>query len=667
MPQVFGAPSIGSVIATGSQTISIGSVFNLTTISSGNPAYIDVTALDRNEYAYAKLPQLGYFQANGVTLGEKNTYGDDYGAGIIYTYLSQTGQYFNSTYGYLNQLSYVSSASQYDNTYLTIVGSNNLSTLSTTYISGTSIPISQDAFILVNNAAYNNTPVLGSVDIVTNGLVTPPAPTQATPGSLVSAANSFKGVVWNKDGCWTLASNIAAKAGSSLPTSTSLADSSGAAQANGEWIVVYNGGLYLKPTIAQAEQNLLPGDILTVAWSLTGPDQGGGHITTVVSGSGVSATVLDNIQISGAKGNIIDANDVSVTTSSLDSDLTYNQAIASSIVVYRLDTPTITVKSSTNTTYAGGALKLSPLFSATDAGGLGSLPITQYAFYDVGTGGAQSNQFVVNGAAVSAHTSASATIVTAANLSSIQLSSFASLGAGADTVYVSAYNGSYWGDWVSLGVQQASAISVNASSPYTVKAANLYLLGDTGTDTVVINNAASNFSINANGYATNSWSIVDNTGALGTTFVSNVSRLAFSTGNVAFDTGATQNAGGAYMLYQAAFNRTPDTAGLGFWIHSLDVGTNINTVAGNFITSPEFIGLYGANPSNSSLVTNLYANVLHRTPDTNGYNYWMDLLNSNNSLAMKSAILEDFASSPENVANVAAQIAHGISYQAYVG
>jgi hypothetical protein len=667
MPQVFGAPSIGSVIATGSQTISIDSVFNLASVPAGNPTYIDVTALDRSEYAYAKLPQLGYFQANGVTLSEKNTYGDDYGAGIIYTYLAQTGQYFNSTYGYLSQLSYVSSASQYDNTYLTIVGSNNLSTLSTTYISGTSTPISQDALILVNNAAYNNTPVLGSVDVVTDGLAALPTPTQATPSSIVGAANSFKGIVWNNNGCWTLASNIAAKAGSSLPISTSLADGSGAAQANGEWIVVYNGGLYLNPTIAQAEQILLPGDILTVAWSLTGPDQGGGHITTVVSGSGVNATVLDNIQISGAKGNIIDANDVSVTTSSLNSDLTYNQAIASSIVVYRLDTPTITVKSSINAVYDGGALKLSPLFSATDAGGLGLLPITQYAFYDVGTGAAQSNEFVVNGVAVSAHTSASEVVVTAANLSSVQLGSSASLAAGTDAIYVSAYNGSYWGDWVSLGVQQASAISINASSPYTVKAANLSLLGDTGTDTVVINSAASNFSINANSYATNSWSIIDNTGALGTTSVSNVSRLAFSTGNIALDIGATQNAGGAYMLYQAAFNRTPDLVGLGFWIYSLDVGTNINTVAGDFITSPEFIGLYGANPTNSSFVTNLYANVLHRTPDTNGYNFWMGLLSGNNSLAMKSAILEDFASSPENVANVAAQIAHGISYQAYVG
>jgi len=664
MNQSFGNPIPGSVIVTGAESISISNLFSLS-ISSPNPKYIDVTVLDRNEYPYARLPQLGFFQANGANAVQNNTYADDYGVGIIYTYQAQTGQYFNSAYGYLNQLSYVSSNTQYDNAFITIFGGDSLNTLSSNFISGTHTPISQDALILVNNAASYNVSVLGSIDIVTNSSIKSPA-LVATPGSIVNAANSFSGAVWNNEGCWTLASNIVAKAGSSLPTSTTLANSTGAAQANGEWIVVYNGGAYLNPTIAQAQQCLLPGDILTVAWSLTGPDRGGGHITTIVAGSGLNATVLDNIQNSGSNGNIVDANDVHVTVSSLNADLIYNQAIASSIVVYRLDTPTISVNSAINSIFSGGSIKLSPLFSATDAGGLGSLPISEYALYDVGTGGAVNNTFLVDGATVAAHTSGSAVIVSASSLPSIQLQTSWGI-TGSDTIYISAYNGSYWGDWSSLEVDGHLPIYLSANQSINVIAPNEYFVGDSSIDTLIFNGPTSNFSITTNLGIPGSFSILDKTGYMGTTFLSNISRASFSNGNIAFDIGATQDAGEAYMLYQAAFNRKPDMLGLGFWIHSLDVGVNINTVASDFITSGEFMSLYGLNPSNSSFVTSLYANVLHRSPDNLGYNYWMGLLSSNNSLTMKSFILEDFASSPENVANLASQIAQGISYQAFVG
>jgi hypothetical protein len=161
-------------------------------------------------------------------------------------------------------------------------------------------------------------------------------------------------------------------------------------------------------------------------------------------------------------------------------------------------------------------------------------------------------------------------------------------------------------------------------------------------------------------------SIVDSTGSLGVTSLNGVERIQFADSNIALDTGSTQNGGMSYELYQAAFNRTPDKPGLGFWIHSLDVGININTVAQNFITSPEFSTLYGANPSAATLINGFYQNVLHRAPDTPGYNYWMNVLGTDN-LYNRAAILEDFASSPENVANVASQIANGISYQAYIG
>ena len=51
--------------------------------------------------------------------------------------------------------------------------------------------------------------------------------------------DSFVGQAWNLDGCWVLASTISAEAGASLPVQSTLIGLPG--QANGEWIVAFNG------------------------------------------------------------------------------------------------------------------------------------------------------------------------------------------------------------------------------------------------------------------------------------------------------------------------------------------------------------------------------------------------------------------------------------------
>jgi hypothetical protein len=71
-----------------------------------------------------------------------------------------------------------------------------------------------------------------------------------------------------------------------------------------------------------------------------------------------------------------------------------------------------------------------------------------------------------------------------------------------------------------------------------------------------------------------------------TTTLANVERLQFSDQTVALDIGG--NAGESYRLYQAAFNRTPDKVGLGYWIDAMDHGNSLMHVAGSFIDSAEF-------------------------------------------------------------------------------
>jgi hypothetical protein len=114
----------------------------------------------------------------------------------------------------------------------------------------------------------------------------------------------------------------------------------------------------------------------------------------------------------------------------------------------------------------------------------------------------------------------------------------------------------------------------------------------------------------------------------------------------------------AYRVYQAAFNRTPDNGGLKYWIGLMDGGLLLPAVSSAFIASAEFKVLYGANPTNEVFVSKLYDNVLHRTPDISGYNYWVGLLNA--SKIDNISTLINFSESAENQAGVIGVIQNGI-------
>ena len=146
----------------------------------------------------------------------------------------------------------------------------------------------------------------------------------------------------------------------------------------------------------------------------------------------------------------------------------------------------------------------------------------------------------------------------------------------------------------------------------------------------------------------------------------NIERLKFTDTNIALDISKDQTAGSSYMLYKAAFNREPDTPGLGFWINKMDGGMSFNTVAQNFVNSAEFKTAYGgSNPSVNTLVTKLYNNVLTRNPDGGGLAFWQEKLSTGGWTTAN--VLGYFATSNENVANVTSLIANGIPYTEWVG
>ncbi|MES2900766.1 MAG: DUF4214 domain-containing protein [Pseudomonadota bacterium] len=124
--------------------------------------------------------------------------------------------------------------------------------------------------------------------------------------------------------------------------------------------------------------------------------------------------------------------------------------------------------------------------------------------------------------------------------------------------------------------------------------------------------------------------------------------------------GTESNAARAYRIYQAAFNRVPDGAGLGFWLKALDSGSGLDEVAASLMKSEEFIGMYGATSSNADLVARFYYNVLNRPGEAAGLRFWIDVLDR--KLVTQATVLSEFSESAENKARVLPAITTGIAY-----
>jgi len=137
-----------------------------------------------------------------------------------------------------------------------------------------------------------------------------------------------------------------------------------------------------------------------------------------------------------------------------------------------------------------------------------------------------------------------------------------------------------------------------------------------------------------------------------------IERLRFDDTWVALDIGGV--AGQAYRLYQAAFDRTPDSGGLGFWIGRMDQGLSLAETAAAFVSSPEWLKAYGAAPSNSALLTKVYQNILGRAPDQGGYDFWLGHLDSGAVSTVE--LLANFSESQENMDAVAEIIGGGIAF-----
>jgi len=199
------------------------------------------------------------------------------------------------------------------------------------------------------------------------------------------------------------------------------------------------------------------------------------------------------------------------------------------------------------------------------------------------------------------------------------------------------------------GIHYASP--AGGSALYVAGAGNQRFDGGDGLDTVVYAGARHAFALapGADGFR-----LLDLASG-GVDTLQRIERLVFDDATVAFDIDGA--AGQAYRLYQAAFDRTPDASGLGFWIGAMDRGVGLQEVARNFVTSGEFAGRYGQSTDAQFLQT-LYLHTLHREPDADGFNFWIAALQVHQ--VAREAVLVQFSESAENQAQVIGVIQNGI-------
>ncbi|MFC7399269.1 family 16 glycosylhydrolase [Chelatococcus sp. GCM10030263] len=157
--------------------------------------------------------------------------------------------------------------------------------------------------------------------------------------------------------------------------------------------------------------------------------------------------------------------------------------------------------------------------------------------------------------------------------------------------------------------------------------------GDAGLNTALYTGVARNFamSIRAGEHAV---SVGDRFGGEGTDTVSNVQSLQFADHSV--DASLLVKAANldasifsqVFDFYTGYLDRAPDALGLYYWAGRLSDGMSLHDMAATFFHSDEAAAARPEGQSTTAIVSAAYADILGRSPDTDGLNYWVGELAS---------------------------------------
>ncbi len=179
--------------------------------------------------------------------------------------------------------------------------------------------------------------------------------------------------------------------------------------------------------------------------------------------------------------------------------------------------------------------------------------------------------------------------------------------------------------------------------------------GLSGFDIITMSGHRADYQI----YTSNSKILITDTvkGRDGSDMAVSIEELKFEDGVLLYDFSDNPTAASVYRLYKAAFARSPDEAGFRFWLDNNAKGVSLDEIAGSFRTSSEFVNKYGSSLNKQAYVDQLYLNVLGRSGELAGRDYWVEQLTSG-KITDNNALIY-FADSPENVMNTASNIDGG--------
>ncbi len=109
-------------------------------------------------------------------------------------------------------------------------------------------------------------------------------------------------------------------------------------------------------------------------------------------------------------------------------------------------------------------------------------------------------------------------------------------------------------------------------------------------------------------------------------------------------------------LYSAYFDRAPDTGGWAYWNQRSVDGLNLWQASDYFADSVEFRQIYGNNLTNSDFLDLVYENVLNRSPDGAGKQYWLQRMSTGTT---RGDVMVFFSESSEYIAQVGPDITGG--------
>lgn len=163
---------------------------------------------------------------------------------------------------------------------------------------------------------------------------------------------------------------------------------------------------------------------------------------------------------------------------------------------------------------------------------------------------------------------------------------------------------------------------------------NDILDGGSGLNTAIYSAASRNYQLTFRA-GNASANVADKTGGDGLDTLAAIQKVAFADTTV--DTGwmtrtaslSLQQLTGLAQIYIASFNRAPDALGFDYWGSQHAGGMALSDIAASFFVQPEAAAAYPAGQPTTAFVSQVYGNVLGRSPDNAGLNYWVGQLDSN--------------------------------------